>query len=96
MGMSEPLFTVERRFTIRGRMLMLVGITADQDSSVKVGDPLTIQRPDGSVIQVTCRGVEYPPSVLWIERPVVPRCGVGVDLGLDMPVGSTVTSGCRT
>ena len=88
--MLNPLFTVERTFIIRGRGLVLVGITGDQYASVKTGDPLVIQYPDGSVRQATVRAVEYPPSIKWVgEPPPEPRYGVLVELDA-VPVGSVV------
>jgi hypothetical protein len=90
--MTEPLFTVQSTFTIRGRGLVLEGIRRDQYASIKVGDTLVIQRPNGSKARTIVRGVEYPPSVKWIgERPPDPRYGVVVDID-DVPVGSVVAA----
>jgi len=95
--MATPLFTVESTFTIKGRALVLMGITLDQYGTVKVGNPLTIKRPDGSIVQAQVIGIEYPPSVKWAgERPSNPRYGVLVDVGLDVPVGSVVTADRRS
>jgi translation elongation factor EF-Tu-like GTPase len=94
--MIEPLFTVESTVAIRGRGLVLVGISAEQYGAIHVGDRLVIQRPDGSVIHTAVRGVEYPPSIKWIgERSADPRYGVLVD-GEDVPVGSVVAAERRT
>jgi hypothetical protein len=88
---KDCLFTVERIFTIKGRGLVLVGISADEYGSVKIGDALLIARPDGSVGHGVVRGVEYPPSIKWVERPAEsPLYGILVDLDLDVPVGSVV------
>jgi len=88
--MDEPLCFVESTFRIRGRGLVLVGITGEQYGSIKPGDHLAIHCPDGSVMRCRVTGVEYPPSVKWAgERPACPRYGVIVDAE-DVPVGSAV------
>lgn len=91
--MSDALFTVESTFTIRGRgIVLLPGVSLEQYPSVKVGDPLSITCPNGSMIRTQLCGVEYPPSVKWIgERPANPRYGVLVDVN-DVPAGSIVTA----
>lgn len=94
--MTEPLFTVENTFTLRGRGLVLIGISGNQYGSVLTGDPLSIKRPDGSIVQAVVKGVEYPPSVKWIgERPANPKYGLLVDVD-DVPLGSTVTAERRS
>ena len=91
--MSDALFTVESTFTIRGRgIVLLPGVSLEQYASVKVGDPLSITCPNGSVIRTEVRGVEYPPSVKWIgDRPANPKYGVLVGV-TDVPAGSIVTA----
>ena len=60
--MTEPLFTVESTYTVRGRGLVLVGIsTGDQYGSIQINDPLTIRLPNGSILHSAVRGMEYPP-----------------------------------
>jgi hypothetical protein len=89
--MSDTLFAVESTFRIEGRGLALIGITAEQYSSVKVGDTLAVQKPDGSVVMLNVLAVEYPPSMIWVGDPSSdPRYGVVVE-ALDVPVGSIVT-----
>jgi hypothetical protein len=89
--MAEPLFTVENTFHIHGKGLAVVGIRAEQYGSVRVGDRLRVQQPDGSASILTVLGVEDPPSVLWVEgRPNDPRYGVVVQAS-DVPLGSVVT-----
>lgn len=67
------------------------GATLEQYTSVKTGQPLLIERPDGSTLQATERGVEYPPAVKWVGTPPpIPRYGLLVDF-IDIPVGSTVS-----
>ena len=88
--MDEPFFPVESTFRIRGRGLALVGITAGQYGSIKTGDMIAIHRPDGSVMQCTVTGVEYPHwSNRWGDRPACPRYGVLVNAD-DVPIGSDV------
>ena len=91
--MSESLFTVESTFEVRGHgIVLLPGISLAQYESIKVGDLLTINRPDGSLIRTEVRGVEYPPSVKRTgEQPASPRYGVLVDAS-DVPAGSIVTA----
>jgi hypothetical protein len=91
MVMAEPLFTVESAFKIPGRGTVLVGITLDQYGSVKLGDIVVVERPDGSTRHMPVRGIEYPPSIIWSgERPANPRYGVLVESAEDVPVGSVV------
>lgn len=90
--MGDALFTVESTFSIHGRgIVLLPGVSIEQYGSVKAGDPLLIQRPDGSVLEAVVGGVLYPPSIKWIgEKPANPRYGVLVDID-DVPAGSVVT-----
>lgn len=92
-NVTTTLFTVESAFTIRGRgIVLLPGLSVEQYASVKVGDPLLIVCPGGSVIRTEVKGVEYPPSIKWIgERPANPRYGVLVSLN-EVPAGSVVMS----
>ncbi len=68
--MIVPLFTVEGTFTIKGRGLVLLGITIEQYGSVKAGDRITIERPDGSTIRAVVKAVEYPAGAKWIGDPL--------------------------
>lgn len=89
--MPEPLFTVDDTFTIRGRGIVLLGITADQyNTSIRMGDAVSIQRPDGTIVPAKVSGLEAPHTVKWMgPPPPLPRFGVLVDIEV-VPVGSIV------
>ena len=57
--MARRLFTVEDTFSIRGRGLVLVpGIVPEGDERFRVGDRITLRRPDGSSIDTQIGGLE--------------------------------------
>ena len=66
--MSEAQFTVEDVFTIRGRGVVLHGLPIEQYNLFKVGDKVTIRRPDGSLLQSVIRGIESVQSEVHIRR----------------------------
>lgn len=57
--MARRLFTVEDTFVIRDRGLVLVpGIIPQGEERFRVGDPITLLRPDGSSIEAKIGGLE--------------------------------------
>ena len=57
--MARRLFTVEATFAVRGRGLVLVpGIIPEEDERFRVGDRITLRRPDGSSIGTRIGGLE--------------------------------------
>lgn len=88
-AVKDPLFTVENTFPIKGRGLVLFGITIDQYGNVQVGDRLSIKRPDASTILAEVRGIDYPPGAKWADNPPEnPRYGVLIESSDDIPIGS--------
>src|SRR5262245_1729904 len=90
--MSRILFTVEDRFLIRGRGLILVpGLPARSGDQFRAGDSIVLNRPDGSRLPWTIGALE-----MIFEQPVRPPSernvailllGLGKD---DVPVGTEV------
>jgi len=81
---------VESTFQIRGRGLVIVCFSAEQYKLFQVGQNIVILKPDGSRVSARIKGIEYPPSLIWVEpRPAEPRYGLLVG-DMDVPVGSTV------
>jgi len=57
--MARRLFTVEDRFYIDGRGLIPVpGIVPEHGERYRVGDPIELRRPDGSVLRTRIGGIE--------------------------------------
>lgn len=57
--MARRLFTVEDTFAIRERGLVLApGIIPEGEERFRVGDPITLLRPDGSSIEAKIGGLE--------------------------------------
>jgi hypothetical protein len=87
------LFVVESLSTIKGRGVVLEPGLEPGDP-LRVGEPIELRRPDGTVARTAARGIEYAPSIVWVgERPTVVRRGVlvGPNLSLaDIPVGTEV------
>ena len=53
------LSTVEDTFDITGRGLIVTpGIPVDGDWRLSIGDSITLERPDGSRLESTVRGIE--------------------------------------
>src|SRR5437867_3855605 len=67
--MTEPLFTVESTFTIRGRGLVIEGFKLEQYPLFNVGDVILIHRPDGSQVQALIQGVEPPVGAVYLGEP---------------------------
>ncbi len=90
--MARRLFTVEDRFSIKGRGLVPVpGIVPQGAERFRVGDPIMIRRPDGSCLGSTIAGIEMvhasPP------RPKNEIVIVLKDLSKeDVPIGSEIWS----
>ena len=92
--MPRLLFTIEDRFQIRGRGLIVVpGLAAQGDERFRIGDPLLLKRPDGSSLLWTIGGLE-----MMITNPVVPPEQRRVPVLLigqnkdDVPAGTEVWS----
>lgn len=60
--MLVHLSTVEDVFELRGGLSVTVvpGIPRECDWRVRVGDPITLERPDGSKLESTVTGIEMP------------------------------------
>ncbi len=90
--MARRLFVVEDTFWIKGRGLIPVpGIVPQGDERFRVGDPIVIERPDGSRIESNISGIER-----ILGSPPKPRSNLCIILnGLgkeDVPIGSEVWS----
>ena len=88
-GADTPLFVVEQTYTIHGKGLALVGLTAEQCTLMQAVDRVMLRFADGSVREANVTGAEYPPSVKWTERPPIPRYGICVDCE-EVPPGTAV------
>ena len=87
--MSRLLFTVTDTFVIRGRGLVLFpGIAPTENERFRLGDPLQLKRPDGSIIQAEIAGFEYPTPNPRREIAIMLK-GINKD---DVPVGTEVWS----
>jgi translation elongation factor EF-Tu-like GTPase len=88
--MARLLFTVEDTFMIEGRGLVpLPGIVPQGDEQFRVGDPISLKRPDGSEIEWTIGGLELlspPPPQHYV---VVLLKGLSKD---DVPIGTEIWS----
>ena len=89
--MPRLLFTVKSLFTIKGRGVVAEPGVEDY-KAVRIGDPIELRRPDGTIVQTTILGVEYSPSIKWVgPRPAVVRCGVLLGLAAeDIPPGTEI------
>jgi hypothetical protein len=57
--MARILFTVGDRFLVQGRGLVAVpGIVPQGSECFRVGDPLLLRHPDGSVLRTAIGGLE--------------------------------------
>lgn len=93
--MSRVLFTVEDRFLIRGRGLILVpGLPPGSGDQFRAGDSIVLKRPDGSPLSWSIGALE-----MIFEQPLRPLHERHVPillLGLgkeDVPVGTEVWTG---
>ena len=87
------LSTVEDTFDITGRGLIVApGIPLDGDWRILIGDPITLERPDGSKLQSTVRGMESfrPSNTTCI--PLLLETGV---TKADVPIGTKLWVGQR-
>jgi hypothetical protein len=58
-AVARRLFTVESTFVIEGRGLVPVpGIVPIDDECFRIGDPITLVRPDGTKINTSIAGLE--------------------------------------
>lgn len=58
--MARLLFTVENRFAIRNRGVVVVpGIVVQGDERFRVDDPLELRKPDGVVVFTRIAGLEW-------------------------------------
>lgn len=65
--MAQYLFTVDDTFLLGGRGLVLVpGIRGEDRRRVRIDDPISLRRPDGSYLETRIGGLEHldppPPS----------------------------------
>lgn len=87
--MARRLFTVEDTFSVRDRGLVLIpGIIPMHHERFGTGDPITLLRPDGSVMDTKIGGLEMlDPN---------PNCDVVIllkgMLKTEVPVGTEVWS----
>jgi hypothetical protein len=86
---ARRLFTVTDTFFVQGRGLVLVpGITLVGEERFKVGDPLLLQRPNGTESIISIGGLEFlcpNPN----REVVVMLSGSGNE---DVPIGTEVWS----
>jgi hypothetical protein len=87
--MTRRLFTVEDTFIIHERKLVLApGLIPEGNERFRVGDPITLRRPDGSSTETKIGGLELlDPN---------PQCYVVIVLAgiakSDVPLGTEVWS----
>ena len=95
-SMSERLFTVDEVSLIEGRGTVVCGFKIEQYGRFRKGDEVVLRRPNGSTIKTKIAGVEYPPSITWLEkRPENPSYGILVEPPItrdDVPIGTEVWS----
>ncbi|HEV2597509.1 hypothetical protein [Sphingopyxis sp.] len=84
--MLTHLSTVEDTFDISGRGLIVApGIPLDGNWRIKIGDAITLERPDGSKVESIVRGMESfrPANATCI--PLLLGSGLGK---ADVPIGT--------
>jgi hypothetical protein len=85
------LFIVQHVVTIKGRGVALIpGIVPEEGEAFRVGDPLELRRPDGSVIKTRIGSLE-----LLDPRPRPDEATVMLPISVttpDVPVGTEVWS----
>ena len=85
--MLAYLSTVDDVFELSGRgsVVVVPGIPRKGDWRIKVGDALILERPDGSKLESSVRGVEMlsPPNPTCIPLLI----GVGLSKS-DVPIGT--------
>ncbi len=87
--MARHLFTVEDAFTIRGRGLILVpGIVPEGDERFRVGDRISLRKPDGSSTDAQIGGLELFASYALGKIPVI----LIAMKKEDVPIGTEVWS----
>jgi len=90
--MARRLIVIEDTFLIKGRGLVPVpGIVPQGEERFRVGDPITVKRPDGSHFEWTIGGLE-----ILSGAPPRPKNDVVIllkDLNKeDVPIGSELWS----
>jgi hypothetical protein len=92
----QTTFTVEDRFLIRGRGLILVpGLPVGCESRYRIGDPIVLQRPDGTRLAWAIGGLEIWSSKTPLRPPrewTVPILLMGLEKA-DVPIGTVVRIG---
>lgn len=88
--MGRHLFTVEDRFVIRQRgMIITPGVVPQAEELFRVGDPLELRRPDGTSLRVTLAGFTFaipgPKNEVYFILPAEVTKS-------EVPVGSEVWS----
>lgn len=88
--MARCLFTVEDRIVLSGRGLMLVpGIVTQGEERFRVGDPIQIRRPDGSVLEWKIGALPMVHVQKPLDTVVVLMDGLNEN---DVPVGAQIWS----
>ena len=82
------LSVVEDTFQLSGRRGIVVapGIPRDGDWRIKVGDPVVLERPDGTSIETAISGIEMLSPANKISIPIL----LGVTAKSDVPIGTKI------
>lgn len=87
----ESIFTVEGSFELPGLGCVIAGfLPCDADVSIRIGDTLMLQRPDGHAIELTVRGF---PMVNFGRRANHIHFSIQLPIGVSpnaVPVGTKV------
>jgi translation elongation factor EF-Tu-like GTPase len=88
--MARRLFVVEDTFFIKGRGLIPVpGIIPRGNERFRVGDPIVLQRPDGSTLAWRIGGLEMIHTAVPRDDVVILLSGLAKE---DVPIGTEVWS----
>ena len=98
MSGAPPIYRVEAVSTIEGLGIALHGFTLGDYPLVESLTQVELKRPDGTLICARVVGVDYPPSVIFINRPSNPKYAIVVAPPValeDVPIGTEVRAACE-